>query len=265
MAERFDEIVAFAQLEEAIDRQVKFFSSGMQMRLGFAVAAFLEPDVLLVDEVLAVGDTAFQQRCLDKMRTVHQAGTTIVLVSHDLSAVEATCERTIWLHDGVVAADSDTARVLEQYRSMVEATARFEVTSSGPVRIVKVEAHAPEGGPARTHDAVEVVVRLDADAARIVRLVVGFTESVPSPVFVVEREVSLEPGETVLGCRIDRLPLPHGRYALWATVTDPGGRDLVPWRPVADLDVVGPALPPGPGGVARAAPVVVDAAWDTRA
>jgi ABC-2 type transport system ATP-binding protein len=264
VGECFDEIVGFAELEHAIDRQVKFFSSGMQMRLGFAVAAFLEPDVLLVDEVLAVGDTAFQQRCLDKMRAVHQAGATVVLVSHDLSAVEATCARTIWLHDGVVAADADTARVLDQYRSMVEAAARFEVTASGPVRIVKVEAHAPEGGPARTHESLDVVLRLDADDTRIVRVVVGFTESVPSPVFVVEREVPLEPGETVLGCRVDRLPLPHGRYALWASITGRDGRDLVPWRPVADFDVVGPALPSGPGGVARAAPVVVDATWETR-
>jgi ABC-2 type transport system ATP-binding protein len=264
VADRFDEIVEFAELEHAIDRQVKFFSSGMQMRLGFAVAAFLEPDVLLVDEVLAVGDTAFQQRCLDKMRAVHQAGTTIVLVSHDLSAVEATCERTIWLHDGVVAADGDTGRVLEQYRSMVEAAARFEMTSSGPVRIVKVEAHAPAGGPARTHGPVDVVVRLDADGAQTVRVVVGFTESVPSPVFVVEREVALARGETALSCRIDRLPLPHGRYALWATVTGRDGRDLVTWRPVADLDVVGPTLPPGPGGVARAAPVVVQSTWEVK-
>ena len=93
VASRFDEIVAFAELEQAIDRQVKFYSSGMQMRLGFAVAAFLEPDVLLVDEVLAVGDAAFQQRCLDRMRYVLTQGTTLVLVSHDLAAVEATCAR----------------------------------------------------------------------------------------------------------------------------------------------------------------------------
>ena len=102
VSERFDEIVAFAELEDAIDRQVKYYSSGMQMRLGFGVAAFLEPDVLLVDEVLAVGDAAFQQRCLDRMRYVLSQGTTLIFVSHDLAAVEATCTQGIWLHNGEV-------------------------------------------------------------------------------------------------------------------------------------------------------------------
>src|SRR5205807_9198666 len=93
VAKRFDEIVAFAELEGAVDRQVKYYSTGMQMRLGFGVAAFLQPDVLLVDEVLAVGDASFQQRCLDRMRQVLNQGTTLVLVSHDLAAIEATCRR----------------------------------------------------------------------------------------------------------------------------------------------------------------------------
>jgi len=95
VARRFDEIVEFAVLSSAIDRQVKFYSSGMQMRLGFAVAAFLDPDVMLVDEVLAVGDAWFQQRCLDKLRDILSGGCTLVFVSHDLAAVEASCRRAI--------------------------------------------------------------------------------------------------------------------------------------------------------------------------
>ena len=91
VARRFDEIVAFAELEDAVDRQVKYYSSGMQMRLGFSVAAHLQPDILLVDEVLAVGDATFQQRCLDRIRAVLSEGTTLLFVSHDLAAVEATC------------------------------------------------------------------------------------------------------------------------------------------------------------------------------
>jgi lipopolysaccharide transport system ATP-binding protein len=82
--------VAFAELEEAVDRQVKYYSSGMQMRLDFGVAAFLQPDVLLVDEVLAVGDATFQQRCLQRIRAVLAEGATLVFVSNDLAAVEAT-------------------------------------------------------------------------------------------------------------------------------------------------------------------------------
>jgi len=262
VAARFDEIVAFAELEQAIDRQVKFYSSGMQMRLGFAVAAFLEPDVLLVDEVLAVGDISFQQRCLDKMRSVHQAGSTIVFVSHDLGAVEASCSRTIWLRDGVVVADAATATVLDRYRGMVEAAARLDVPSSGPVRIVSVDVAGPDGAAARSHAALDVCVTLDADVECFARLVVGVTESVPSPVFVIDREIELGEGRTGLRCRIERLPLPRGRYAIWAAVVGADDHDLVPWRPVAELDVVGPVLPPGPGGVTRPAPILVDASWE---
>ena len=110
IAAHFDDIVAFAELEHAIDRQVKFYSSGMQMRLGFAAASFLDPAILLVDEVLAVGDSAFQQRCLARLRDLLIAGTTLVFVSHDLAAVEATCRRAIWLDAGVVRAEGSAAR-----------------------------------------------------------------------------------------------------------------------------------------------------------
>jgi hypothetical protein len=93
-------------------------------------------------------------------------------------------------------------------------------------------------------------------------LYLGLTEAVPSPIFVVERDFELRSGETDVRCRIDALPLPRGRFALWAAVLDPDGRDLVPWRPVAELDVMGPTIDPAPGGVARAAPVVVGAEWE---
>ena len=89
VARHFDEIVVFAELEHALDRPVKFYSSGMQMRLGFAAASFLDPAMLLVDEVLAVGDASFQQRCLARMRELLGAGKTLVFVSHDLAAVES--------------------------------------------------------------------------------------------------------------------------------------------------------------------------------
>ena len=121
VAARFDEIVAFAEVEDAIDRQLKFYSSGMQMRLGFAVAAHLEPDILLVDEVLAVGDASFQQKCLDRMRHVLNQGTTLVYVSHDLATVEATCSRGIWLSDGVVTAAGPIEEVLDGYRRSFDA------------------------------------------------------------------------------------------------------------------------------------------------
>ena len=114
--ERFDEIVAFAELEHAIDRPVRTYSSGMYMRLGFAIAAFLDADVLLLDEVFAVGDEAFQRRCFGRIFEFKQRGGTIVFVSHDASAVERLCERAVLLDAGRVAYDGPTHEAIVRYR-----------------------------------------------------------------------------------------------------------------------------------------------------
>ena len=114
--ERFDEIVAFAEIEDAIDRPVRTYSSGMYMRLGFAIAAFLEADVLLLDEVFAVGDEAFQRKCFGRIAQFKQAGGTIVFVSHDASAVERLCTRAVLLREGEVAFDGGTHEAIAQYR-----------------------------------------------------------------------------------------------------------------------------------------------------
>jgi len=112
---KFDEIVAFAELEDFIDTPIKRYSSGMHVRLGFAVAAHLDPEILLVDEVLAVGDAAFQKKCLGKMGVAAPEGRTVVFVSHNMTAVQSLCERTFWLHDGKVMADGDTGTVISSY------------------------------------------------------------------------------------------------------------------------------------------------------
>jgi lipopolysaccharide transport system ATP-binding protein len=112
---KFDEIVAFAETEQFIDTPVKHYSSGMTVRLAFAVAAHLEPEVLIVDEVLAVGDLMFQKKCLGKMDEVARAGRTVLFVSHDLNAVNALCERAILLHQGGIATSGATADVTRYY------------------------------------------------------------------------------------------------------------------------------------------------------
>lgn len=112
---KFDEIVAFAETEEFLDTPVKHYSSGMTVRLAFAVAAHLEPEILIVDEVLAVGDIEFQKKCLGKMNEVTQKGRTVLFVSHDLNAVNSICERAILLHDGSVAMSGVTADVTRYY------------------------------------------------------------------------------------------------------------------------------------------------------
>jgi len=112
---KFDEIVAFAELEKFLDTPVKRYSSGMYMRLAFAVASHLEPEILLVDEVLAVGDAAFQKKCLGKMGEVAREGRTVVFVSHNLAAVRSLCGRAVWMDGGEVAELGETGQVVFDY------------------------------------------------------------------------------------------------------------------------------------------------------
>ena len=116
---RFDEIVEFAELQEFINAPVKTYSSGMYMRLGFAVAIHVDPDVLLVDEVLAVGDEAFTHKCLDKFAEFRRKGRTILLVTHSLGLVERFCDQALWLDRGRVQAHGDPRRVIDAYLTAV--------------------------------------------------------------------------------------------------------------------------------------------------
>jgi lipopolysaccharide transport system ATP-binding protein len=117
--ERFDDIVRFAELEEFIDNPVKTYSSGMYMRLAFAIAIAVEPEVLLIDEILAVGDASFQRKCQNKMNAFKADGKTIVIVTHDLSALERYCERVLWLDQGQLKAQGDVQSVLGMYMEHV--------------------------------------------------------------------------------------------------------------------------------------------------
>jgi lipopolysaccharide transport system ATP-binding protein len=131
IARKFDEIVAFAELEKFIDTAVKHYSSGMYVRLAFAVAAHLEPEILLVDEVLAVGDINFQKKCLGKMGDVARAGRTIVFVSHQLNQIRRLANRVVWIDDGHIRQDGPTHQVVSAYES---AMARGEQERAQPER-----------------------------------------------------------------------------------------------------------------------------------
>lgn len=115
IARKFDEIVAFAEVEKFIDTPAKHYSTGMFLRLAFSVAAHLEPDILLVDEVLAVGDASFQKKCLGKMEDVAKAGRTVLFVSHNMAAVESLCQRVIWLQHGKIHKIGDAAEIVPLY------------------------------------------------------------------------------------------------------------------------------------------------------
>ena len=119
MKAKFDSIVEFSELEKFIDVPIKHYSSGMHMRLGFAVAIHVDPDVLLIDEILAVGDQAFQNKCLNKIGELKSQGVTIIFVSHDLEAVRSLCDRAIWLEDGVIRMEGPTIEVVAAYLDSV--------------------------------------------------------------------------------------------------------------------------------------------------
>jgi ABC-2 type transport system ATP-binding protein len=236
----------------------------MQMRLGFAVAAFLDADVLLVDEVLAVGDAGFQQKCLDRMRWVLNQGTTLVLVSHDLPALEATCARGIWLRSGKIVMDGPIREVLRGYRSSIEDAAQLLPRRAGNgAQISRVEVRGADGGAVRTGEDMEITIAAHSEVGRYIMLAVGVSEGPASPIWVVERDLGFVSGETEARCKIGRLPLPRGRYALWACLfQSPHGSELLPWHPIARFEVYGPELDPAPLAVVRLAPVHVDAAWE---
>jgi homopolymeric O-antigen transport system ATP-binding protein len=127
IAAKLDSIVEFAGVERFIDTPVKHYSSGMYLRLGFSIAAHLDPEILLLDEVLAVGDAAFQAKCLDRVTELKRAGTTIVFISHNLHAVSRLCERTLLLRSGEIVLDGPTNKVIAEYEKIL-----FHLTPSAP-------------------------------------------------------------------------------------------------------------------------------------
>jgi len=143
--QRFDAIVEFAEIEKFIDTPVKHYSSGMYLRLAFAVAAHLEPEILLVDEVLAVGDAAFQKKCIGKMEEVAGEGRTVLFVSHNMAAVQALCTRGIFLHNGSVFTDSTAGASISSYLRMLEQSVtqdlleRADRRGRGEIKLSKME------------------------------------------------------------------------------------------------------------------------------
>jgi lipopolysaccharide transport system ATP-binding protein len=150
---KFDEIVAFAEVEKFLDTPVKHYSSGMYVRLAFAVAAHLEPEILIIDEVLAVGDQEFQKKCLGKIEKVtRDEGRTVLFVSHNFAAVRQLCTRAILLHEGRVVADAPPAETITQYMKMMPraqgSAAYRHIAGDGRARITALRLNAPTGAAA---------------------------------------------------------------------------------------------------------------------
>jgi lipopolysaccharide transport system ATP-binding protein len=198
IARKFDEIVAFAETEKFIDTPVKRYSSGMCVRLAFAVAAHLEPEILLVDEVLAVGDVAFQKKCLGKMGDVARKGRTVLFVSHNTAAVRTLCQRAIWLGSGEVREDAAANVVMENYlHHMQDNLASDLVSSNGDFTITRARTMGQNGFEKKEFLTGETLkIELDYQCSKKFRGAYLF-------VAIANRETCLFAANMILdGCRI---------------------------------------------------------------
>jgi ABC-type polysaccharide/polyol phosphate transport system ATPase subunit len=155
--QQLDDIIRFAELEDFIDEPVKTYSSGMYLRLGFSVAVHADPDILLIDEILAVGDEGFFQKCYDKLAAFRRRGKTIILVSHDLGTVSRWCDTVVWIEDGMVQAQGLPQRVVDLYRQHVS-TQEAEVAVGEHLRIAAEVSQAPEVETANRWGSREVEI-----------------------------------------------------------------------------------------------------------
>jgi len=242
---KFDEIVAFAELEKFIDTPVKHYSSGMYVRLAFAVAAHLEPEILLVDEVLAVGDINFQKKCLGKMGDVARAGRTVVLVSHQLNQIRRLCHRVIWIDDGHVRQNGPTHEVTSAYEFAMargdSAGIQQHRGTSTKGRFLKWEIAGPPPGQAHTLSTLGPVT---------VNFIAELTHPITNAehgiaLFDVERQLlwaravqnlCLDTGSHMLSHSFPSLPLRPGAYQWQVSLWD-NGEMLDLWDCVPDMTV----------------------------
>lgn len=286
IASKFDEIVAFSELEQFIDTPVKRYSSGMYVRLAFAVAAHLEPEILLVDEVLAVGDAAFQQKCLGKMGEVAKTGRTILFVSHNMAAVENLCSRCVLIHEGKVAADGQPRQVIHHYLNgaidqtlaRVDLAQRTDRSGSGAVKLTAWHLEDHDGRliqTARSGDPVVVVLSYECDCAKGPLREVDFGLSIQDSAGVQMLSViygsyqgnlfDLQKPRGEVRFRLNKLPFAAGRYRLGARITTRGTevdwpRDGIGHLQVAEGDFYGT----GRRGFGPGAPVLLQGDWSLR-
>jgi lipopolysaccharide transport system ATP-binding protein len=226
---KFDEIVDFAEVEKFLDTPVKRYSSGMYVRLAFAVAAHLEPEILIVDEVLAVGDTEFQKKCLGKMEDASRGGRTVLFVSHNMAAIDRLSTEAILLRDGSVQLHGESSLVVKTYLASVAAhttgweeveTAPRKYPGTGSAIISKLRLHNPAGvvsGAPITFDLLAKVLH------KIEQLRVGFTifdlggmpvgTAFSNEVYIAENQQLI-----MLTLTVDRLPLAPGEYYMGVSI-----------------------------------------------
>lgn len=235
---RFDDIVEFSELDQFIDEPVKHYSSGMYVRLGFAVAVNLDPDVLLVDEVLAVGDEVFQRKCLDRVRQFQQEGRTIVVVTHAADVVRQVCQRAIVLDHGKLVADGapgDAIRIFREHLHGTLVEAAPKDTDTGPLKITDVRIHHPRSAERKYLQPGEpLTVEVSYATDRTVEaptLSISILSLEGQAVFALDLDlpdlgISNLHGSGTITVPFTSVPLLDGRYTLSLRLTDRHDADL---------------------------------------
>lgn len=276
VSSKFDEIVAFSGLDHFVDTPVKRYSSGMYVRLAFSVAAHLEPEILLVDEVLAVGDVTFQRRCLGKMGEVARQGRTVLFVSHNLPTILALTSRSVLLESGALALDGSSSEVVDEYlrrsgeASAVPLSVRSDRVGTGAFRFEKLEFLDEFGNPvaaAMSGRPLSIVLTITGEGVkRPAQFSIGFRGSGDQRLFNVS--TAFGPTESrgastgTVTCEIPRLPLRAGQYTLNLHSEAPD-HTIIDWvQNAAELRVedgdffgTGKLPPPGQG------PLLVEHQW----
>jgi lipopolysaccharide transport system ATP-binding protein len=231
-ARKFDEIVAFAEVEKFIDSPVKHYSSGMYVRLAFAVAAYLEPQILLVDEVLAVGDARFWSKSTQRMRELNRQGSTIVLVTHNMFFMQTMASRALWLRAGEIAGYGAPLNVISQYRQESEKAepAKPAFTDENPIRIHNMEMILePRGSSANEappDSGMRVVFAADCVPGNYLFLVrVSSPDGLPYFTVYSEPSELSRSGRVMVEAVIPRLMLMPGEYRVWAAVCSELGEE----------------------------------------
>jgi lipopolysaccharide transport system ATP-binding protein len=221
---KFDDIVGFAEVERFIDTPVKRYSSGMLVRLAFAVAAHLEPDILIVDEVLAVGDASFQKRSMGKMGEVATEGRTVLFVSHNMAAVQALCKRAFLLDSGRLTAEGPVHHVLQEYaRQAASLDTTLESNNNrqgdGRLRVERFQTRSGAGGQMLACGAPAEFLLIYSSSAELrnVHFSMALHSLIGEPVMYLSNELSGDwfdelPASGVISCSFDRLPLLPGTY-----------------------------------------------------
>lgn len=276
---RFDEIVEFAGLSKAIDRPVKQYSTGMELRLGFSIAAHLQPDVLIVDEALSVGDAAFQHRCVERMSSLVREGRTLLFVTHVLGAAESLCDRALLLSEGRLEMDGHPKEVIHEYLRRVHARLVSEseghAIQGNGIEITRVTVHDESGrqvSSIRPGDSLTVRVRYHASRPITApQFSIGLSDTSLGVIVLASMLIDGEDPGTVQGdgcveCTFSALPFKPRTYDIVGEVREGFGR-LIDYQRWARIQIEDEATVHGSGLAAvtrslHGAPVAVPYSWN---